>query len=86
MQEQTNVAYHEGRQDFKYCLQTSFLRSAAIQIKTPDSSQRATDFVLLLSVLLHPQVDMRATAEHMQQLKWLQEAAAAPLWRCPSAI
>ena len=79
MQEQTNVAYHEGCQEFNYCLQLIFLHMATNQTDTPDSSQQATGAGLLLSMLLHPQVEMQATAEQMQQLKWLREAAAVPL-------
>ena len=86
MQEQSNVAYHEGSQELKHCLQLSFLRVAAFQTGHPDCSQRATDLGQLLSVLLHPQVESRGTAEQMQQLKWLRAAAAVPLWRCPSAV
>ena len=86
MQEQSNAAYHEGCPGTKYCLQLSFLRMAAYLTGHADSSQRATHLGQLLSVLLHPQVESRATAEQMQQLKWLRQAAAVPLSRCPCAI
>ena len=86
MQEQTNPAYHEGCQEHRFCTQLCRLRVAAYNTGHPDSSQWATDFEQLLSVLLHPQVELRGTAEQMQKLKWLRNAAAVPMCRCPAAI
>ena len=40
----------------------------------------------LLSAMLHPEVEQRMTAEEMEGLQWLQEAAAVPLMGCPFII
>ncbi|KAA6427032.1 MAG: hypothetical protein FRX49_02789 [Trebouxia sp. A1-2] len=40
----------------------------------------------LLSAMLHPEVGQQMTAEEMEGLQWLQEAAAVPLTECPLTI
>lgn len=80
MQEQSNGAYN---QDYPgTCLQLLTLCMAAI---VADRHQ-TQEFKLMLSALMHPQVQSRMTAEQMQQLKWLQDTAAVPLGPCPSAL
>lgn len=49
-------------------------------------SPRTMNVKQLLSALVHPHTMSRSTAEQVQQLEWLQDAAAVPLGPCPSAV
>ena len=66
----------------KTCAQLLCLCIAASRV----DGQHVSEFEILLSALMHPQVQDRMSAEQMQKLKWLQRAAAVRLVSCPSAV
>ena len=59
---------------------------AAAGLTTAKENAQMTHVDKLLSAMLHPEVAQRLTAEEMEGLQWLQEAAAVPLIECAVKI
>ncbi len=83
MQAKSNV-YNAASETWPH--QVMALPRAAAGLTTAEEIAQMEHVDKLLSAMLHPEVKQRMTAEEMEGLQWLQEAAAVPLMECPVTI